>query len=87
MDKARVEPFWVKQYRLFGSRLNALVEECNALQEQAGDALCKDEELPEHIVKRMNDLCAASLDAYGFSYKVGCGETVAETHNEDRYTL
>lgn len=75
MDKAKVEQFWVKQYRLLGSRLNALAEECNVLQDQAGDALCKNEELPEHIVKRMNFLCEASLDAYGFSYKVGTGGT------------
>ena len=81
MAEAKVEPFWVKQYRLLGSRLNALVEECNALHNQAGDALCKNEELPEHIVKRMNFLCGASLDAYGFSYKVGDGETATKTHN------
>ena len=46
-----------------------------------GDALCKNEELPEHIVKRMNFLCGASLDAYGVSYNVGDGETATKTHN------
>ncbi len=64
-----MKPFWVTQYKLLGSRMTALQEECSCLQDQLDNALCKNEELPDHLVERLNFLCGVSLDSYGYSYK------------------
>lgn len=66
---SNVAPAWVTQTRIYSSRLNALIEECNNLQDVCDEALCKNVQIPEHLIKRMDDLCRASMDAYGFYYK------------------
>lgn len=68
---SKIEPIWVTQTKIYGSRLTALSEECNTLLDIAGEALSKDVEPPEHLMNRMEDLLKASMDAYGYSYRKG----------------